>query len=102
MTDYAATYDLLKVLAALLTISVIVGGISYSVLKGRFITKGDCDDCHARVCQEMIEIKKTLVAMDQKRQDAIVGNHRKELWLAQSIQKIADKLNCDDIPPMPV
>lgn len=91
-------------LAAICTILLFVGGLMVAAAKTIFVT----EKRHEKTCSRMQDVvnKKldTLQAkideIERKREAVRAAQQRKEAWLVQSLQRIADKVGADisDIP----
>ena len=88
-------------LAAISAVLAVAGTGAIMVLKSIFVTKSQCEKHHedtdTKVCGKMdgvkTDIKKlsdTVDDMEKKREAATEDRHKKEVWLAESLTRIAD------------
>lgn len=75
-----------------------------AALRGVFLTekKHDllCRAVQGRTCSKIDEIKRQLDTMERRREEAKDLQQRRQLWLGQTMQRLADKLGVE-ISEMP-
>lgn len=91
-------------LAAIAGIFVPLAIIGIAAMKSIFMTKAEhsdiCTKVQAPMCQKIDNLQQDIKAMEKKRDAARVHRVAVDLWLAQSLRKIADKVGAD-ISDMP-
>jgi outer membrane murein-binding lipoprotein Lpp len=91
-------------LAAIGTLLALSTGLVVAAMKSVFLTEAKhkqlCSDNTAPVCAKIEQLRADLKAMEQKREEAKADRVRKDLWLAQTLRKIADKMDVE-IKDMP-
>ena len=81
-----------------------MGTSIFAILRSTFLTRrvhdALCATVQTRTCAKIDEIKAELETMEEKREQAKRAQHNKDLWLAQTLQRIGDAVG-SDVPPMP-
>lgn len=81
---------------------ILIVGIA--AMKTIFMTKPEhediCTKVQAPVCQKIDSLQLQIKEMERRREEARVHRTAVDLWLAQSLRKIADKVGAD-ISDMP-
>lgn len=91
-------------LAAIGTLLVITTAFVVAAMKSVFLTEAKhktiCEDTQITTCKKLEEIKAQIAKIETKREEAKARQAKRDLWLVQAFQKIADKVGAD-IPEFP-
>lgn len=91
-------------LAAAIAVFTFIVGIVVSALKIKFLTIDKhnelCAEIQKPTCKKLDDLRNQIRDIEVKREEAKVLRNRRDLWLAQALQKIADKIGADinDMP----